>query len=61
VLGEVSSFLLSLGVYFQTAIDSTGAPIASLQQASSKANQLGQSIQNIVNGKNLLSKQVKTV
>jgi hypothetical protein len=61
VLGEVSSFLLSLGVYFQTAIDSTGAPIASLQQASSKANQLGQSIQNIVNGKNLLSKQVKTI
>jgi hypothetical protein len=61
VLGEVSSFLLSLGVYFQTATDSTGAPIVSLQQASSKANQLGQSIQNIVNGKNLLSKQVKTV
>ena len=61
VLGEVSSFLLSLGVYFQTATDSTGAPIVSLQQASSKANQLGQSIQNIVNGKNLLSKQVKTI
>ena len=61
VLGEVSSFLSALGVYFQTATDSTGAPIASLQQASSKANQLGQSLQNIVNGKNLLSKQVKTV
>jgi hypothetical protein len=61
VLGEVSSFLSALGVYFQTATDSTGAPIASLQQASSKANQLGQSLQNIVNGKNLLSKQVKTI
>lgn len=61
VLGEISTFLLSLGVYFETATDSTSAPIVSLQQASSKANQLGQSLQKIVNGKNLLSKQVKTV
>jgi hypothetical protein len=61
VLGEVASFLTGLGVYFQTATDSVGAPIASLQQAASKANQLGQSIQNIVDGKNLLSKQVKTI
>jgi hypothetical protein len=61
LLGEVSSFLLSLSVYFKTAADSTGAPIASLQQASSKAKTLGQSMQNIVNGKDLLSKQVKTV
>jgi hypothetical protein len=61
VLGEISSFLTALGVYFQAASDSTGTPIASLQQASSKANQLGQSLQNIVKGKNLLSKQVKTI
>jgi len=61
VLGEVASFLTGLGVYFQTATDSVGAPIASLQQAASKANQLGQSIQKIVDGKNLLSKQVKTI
>lgn len=61
VLGDIASFLTGLGVYFQTATDSVGAPIASLQQASSKANQLGQSIQNIVDSKNLLSKQVKTI
>lgn len=61
LLGEVSSFLLSLSVYFKTAVDSTGAPIASLQQASSKAKALGDSMQNIVKGKDLLSKQVKTV
>jgi hypothetical protein len=61
LLGEVASFLSALGTYFQTATDSTGAPIVSLQQASSKATQLGQSIKNIVDGENLLSKQVKTV
>lgn len=61
LLGEVSSFLLALGVYFQTATDSTGAPIGSLQQAASKAKTLAQSMQNIVDGKNLLSKQVKTI
>jgi hypothetical protein len=48
-------------VYFQTATDSTGAPIGSLQQAASKAKTLAQSMQNIVDGKNLLSKQVKTI
>lgn len=61
LLGEVSSFLSALGVYFQTATDSTGAPIGSLQQAASKAKTLAQSMQNIVDGKNLLSKQVKTI
>jgi hypothetical protein len=61
LLGEVASFLLALGTYFQTATDSIGAPIVSLQQASSKATQLGQSIKNIVDGENLLSKQVKTI
>ena len=61
LLGEVSSFLLSLSVYFKTSTDSTGAPIVSLQQASSKAKTLGESMQNIVNGKDLLSKQVKTI
>jgi len=61
LLGEVSSFLIALGVYFQTAVDSSGNPIVSLQQASSKANQLGKSIQNVVKGNDLLSKQVKTV
>jgi hypothetical protein len=61
LLGEVASFLSALGVYFQTATDSIGAPIISLQQASSKAKTLGQSIQNIVDSKNLLSKQVKTI
>lgn len=61
LLGEISSFMSALGVYFQTATDSTGAPIGSLQQAASKAKTLAQSIQNIVSGKNLLSKQVKTI
>jgi hypothetical protein len=61
LLGEISSFLLSLSVYFQTATDSTNAPIVSLQQASTKAKVLGKSIQKIVENKDLLSKQVKTI
>lgn len=61
LLGEVSSFLSSLSIYFQSAVDSTGAPIVSLQQASSKAKQLSQSINNIVKNNELLSKQVKTI
>jgi hypothetical protein len=58
---EVSSFLLALETYFASSTDSTGAPIAALQLASTKAKTLGQSMQNIVKGKNLLSKQVKTI
>ena len=61
LLGEVSSFLLALETYFASSTDSTGAPIAALQLASTKAKTLGQSMQNIVKGKNLLSKQVKTI
>jgi len=61
LLGEVSSFISALSTYFQTATDSTGAPIGSLQQAAGKAKTLAQSMQNIVDGKNLLSKQVKTI
>jgi hypothetical protein len=61
LLGEVSSFLLALETYFASSTDSTGAPIAALQLASTKAKTLGQSMQNIVKRKNLLSKQVKTI
>jgi len=39
----------------------TGAPIASLSSIASDAEVLGKSIKNIVDGKNLLSKQVKTI
>lgn len=61
LLGETSSFLLSLSNFFKTAIDSAGNPIVSLQQASTIAQTLGQSMKNIVTGNNLLSKQVKTI
>jgi hypothetical protein len=61
VLGEISSFLLTLEVAFQSATDSTGTPIASLISIASDAGQLGKSISNIVKGKDLLSKQVKTI
>jgi len=61
LLGELSSFLNTLNVAFQTAMDATGAPIVSLQSIANDAEQLSKSITNIVNGKNLLSKQVKTI
>ena len=61
LLGELSVFLNTLNVAFQTATDSTSAPIVSLQSIANDAGQLGKSIDNIVKGKNLLSKQVKTI
>lgn len=61
VLGEIATFLGTLNIAFQTATDTTGAPIASLLSIASDAEVLSKSIKNIVNGKNLLSKQVKTV
>jgi hypothetical protein len=61
VLGEIASFLGTLNIAFQTATDVTGAPIASLLSIASDAEVLGKSIKNIVDGKNLLSKQVKTI
>jgi hypothetical protein len=61
LLGELSVFLGTLDIAFQTAIDATGAPIVSLQAIACDAQTLSKSITNIVNGKNLLSKQVKTI
>lgn len=61
LLGEIATFLGTLNIAFQTATDTTGAPIASLSSIASDAEVLSKSIKNIVNGKNLLSKQVKTV
>ena len=61
LLGEIASFLGTLNIAFQTATDVTGAPIASLLSIASDAEVLGKSIKNIVDSKNLLSKQVKTI
>jgi len=61
LLGEIASFLGTLNIAFQTATDATGAPIASLSAIACDAETLNKSILNIVNGKNLLSKQVKTI
>ena len=61
VLGDIATFLGTLEIAFSTAIDSNGAPIASLQSIDCDAGTLSKSIQNIVKGKDLLSKQVKTI
>ena len=59
LLAEISAFLGTLEIAFSTAIDSNGAPIASLQSISSNAGTLSRSISELVKGKNLLSKNVK--
>lgn len=61
VLSDVATFLQTLSIAFKTATDSNGAPIVSLQSIAYDADTLSNDILNIVNGKNLLSKQVKTV
>ena len=61
LLGEIAVFLGTLDIAFQTAADATGTPIASLSSIACDAEVLGKSIKNIVDGKNLLSKQVKTI
>ena len=59
LLGEISAFFGTLEIAFSTAIDSNGAPIASLQSIASNASGLSKSISELVKGKNLLSKNVK--
>ena len=61
VLFNIATFLQTLNIAFKTAVDSNGAPIVSLQSISSDAETLSNDILNIVNGKNLLSKTVKTI
>jgi hypothetical protein len=61
VLGDIAVFLQTLNIAFKSAVDSNGAPIVSLQSIASDAETLSNDISNIVNGKNLLSKTVKTV
>jgi hypothetical protein len=61
VLGDIAVFLQTLNIAFQTAIDSNGAPIVSLQSIASDAETLSNDLLNIVNAKNLLSKTVKTI
>jgi hypothetical protein len=68
VLSEISTFLTTLSIAFKTAtyttdtpIGPTQVPITSLNAISAEAETLSRDILNIVNGKNLLSKVVKTV
>jgi hypothetical protein len=61
VLSDIAVFLQTLNIAFKTAVDSNGASIVSLQSIASDAETLGNDLLNIVNGKNLLSKTVKTV
>jgi hypothetical protein len=61
VLGDIAVFLQTLNIAFKSSVDSNGAPIVSLQAIASDAETLSNDILNIVNGKNLLSKTVKTV
>jgi hypothetical protein len=61
VLGDIAVFLQTLNIAFKTATDSNGAPIVSLQSIACDAETLSNDILNIVNGRNLLSKTVKTV
>lgn len=61
VLSDIAVFLQTLNIAFKTAVDSNGAPIVSLQSIASDAETLSNDLLNIVNGKNLLSKTVKTV
>ena len=61
VLGNIAVFLQTLNIAFKTATDSNGAPIVALQAIASDAETLSNDLLNIVNGKNLLSKTVKTV
>jgi len=61
VLSDIAVFLNTLNIAFKTATDSNGAPIVSLNSIADEAKTLSDDITNIVNNKNLLSKQVKTV
>ena len=61
VLGDIAVFLQTLNIAFQTATDSNGAPIVSLQSIACDAETLSNDLLNIINAKNLLSKTVKTV
>jgi hypothetical protein len=61
VLGDIAVFLQTLNIAFKSSVDSNGAPIVSLQAIAPDAETLSNDILNIVNGKNLLSKIVKTV
>jgi hypothetical protein len=61
VLGDIAVFLQTLNIAFQTATDSNGAPIVSLQAIASDAETLSNDLLNIINAKNLLSKTVKTI
>lgn len=60
LLGDIAIFLTTLNIAFSTAVDSMGVPIASLSTIACDAQTLSQDILNQVNGKTLLSKQVKT-
>jgi len=61
VLSDIAVFLQTLNIAFKTATDSNGASIVSLNTIASDAETLSNDLLNIVNGKNLLSKIVKTV
>jgi hypothetical protein len=61
VLSDIAVFLQTLNIAFKTATDSNGASIVSLNTIASDAETLSNDLLNIVNGKNLLSKIVKTI
>jgi hypothetical protein len=60
VLADIAVFLNTLNSAFQGAVDSTGAPIVSLNSIACDAKTLGDDILKICNKKDLLSKTVKT-
>ena len=64
VLQSIATYLDSLGEAFQLATAKIGdetAPIISLNSVAQTTKTLSKDLNNIIKGKNLLSKQVKTV
>lgn len=61
VLESIASFLNTLGIAFSVATDSMGVPIVSLNNIAQDAQTLSKNLNNVVKGKDLLSKQVKTI
>jgi hypothetical protein len=59
LLKELSVFMDTLNIAFKNAADSLGAPIASLNAISSDAEDISISINNFIQDKKLLSKNVK--
>jgi len=61
LLEKIVIFAQTLEIAFSTAVDSNGAPIVALSAISEEAGSLYKDILGVINSKNLLSKQVKTI